>query len=162
MSKTSKPPRRRASGKPPTRHPKSPLSIIQHPASLSPSTNPPLQHSPTPSLRSSPGLSSGFTHSANGVTGDASTGYGDTGFSPRTPAAPWSPPSRDNVTDGTIVEVPSRSQVQHEPFSALNPDGPWDDVLGYGFRCKTCGQLCYLSAETYHGSGGEWRPVARI
>jgi hypothetical protein len=70
--------------------------------------------------------------------------------------------ARDNVTDGTIVEVPSPSQVQHEPFSALSPDGPWDDVLGYGFRCTSCGQLFYLSAETYHGSGGEWRPVARI
>jgi hypothetical protein len=35
-------------------------------------------------------------------------------------------------------------------------------VLGYGFRCTSCGQLFSLSAETYHGSGGHWQPVARL
>jgi hypothetical protein len=70
--------------------------------------------------------------------------------------------ARDNVADGTIVEIPSKSEVVHEPFAEVAPNGPWEDVVGYGFRCMTCGQLFYLSAETYHGSGGEWRPVKQI
>jgi len=70
--------------------------------------------------------------------------------------------ARDNVADGTIVEVPSRSSVFREPFSSVIPEGPWEDVIGYGFGCTSCGQLFYLSAETYHGSGGEWRPVTKI
>jgi adenine-specific DNA methylase len=70
--------------------------------------------------------------------------------------------ARVNIADGTIEEVPSLSRVLHEPFSAISADGPWEDVVGYGFRCTSCGQLFYLSAETYHGSGGEWRPVTRI
>lgn len=70
--------------------------------------------------------------------------------------------ARDNVADGTIVEVRSRSQFQREPFSSVSPEGPWDDVVEYGFRCTSCGQLFSLRAETYHGSGGEWRPVAHI
>jgi hypothetical protein len=70
--------------------------------------------------------------------------------------------TRDHVADGTLVEVPSRSPVFCEPFSAVIPEGPWEDVVGYGFRCTSCGQLFSLSAETYHGSGGEWRPVRHI
>ena len=69
---------------------------------------------------------------------------------------------RDNVSDGTIIEIPSRSGHASIPFSALNSKGPWDDVVGYAFRCASCGQLFYLSAETYHGSGGEWSPVSSI
>ncbi len=70
--------------------------------------------------------------------------------------------ARDNVVDGTIVEVPSQSPIHREPFFAVSIDGPWDDVIGYGFRCTSCGQLFSLSAETYHGSGGEWRPVSGL
>ena len=70
--------------------------------------------------------------------------------------------ARDNLADGTIVEVPSTSPIFREPFSTVTESGPWDDVIGYGFRCTSCGQLFSLSAETYHGSGGEWRPVTRL
>jgi hypothetical protein len=70
--------------------------------------------------------------------------------------------ARDNLADGTIVEVPSASPIYREPFSAVTESGPWDDVIGYGFRCTSCGQLFSLSADTYHGSGGEWRPVTRL
>ena len=90
---------------------------MHYPASSIPlpihqSTNPPLQHSPTPSLRSSPGLSSGFTHSANGVTGDGSTGYGDTGFSPRTPGSQFTTNSAHLfVYSGTTTPVDNNSLI---------------------------------------------------
>jgi hypothetical protein len=70
--------------------------------------------------------------------------------------------ARDNIADGTLAEVPSQSPIFREPFSAVLADGPWDDIIGYGFRCTACGQLFSLSANTYHGSGGEWRPVSRL
>jgi hypothetical protein len=70
--------------------------------------------------------------------------------------------ARDNVADGTIVEVPSPLPGINKPFSSILADGPWDDSMAYEFRCTTCGQLFSLSADTYHGSGGEWRPVSRL
>lgn len=63
--------------------------------------------------------------------------------------------AHDNIEDGTLMEVP-----MGKPFSSIARNGPWDDVLTFGFRCTSCGQLFRLSAETYHGSGGEWRPVS--
>jgi hypothetical protein len=66
------------------------------------------------------------------------------------------------ASDSTLVEVPSRSLFVSQPFSSISAEGPWNDIIGYGFDCTNCGQLFSLSAETYHGSGGEWRPVAQI
>ncbi len=45
------------------------------------------------------------------------------------------------------------------PFASLSREGPWPDVLNYRFQCSRCGTYFALSAETYHGSGGEWRPM---
>ncbi|PWU18461.1 MAG: hypothetical protein C5B50_09060 [Verrucomicrobia bacterium] len=71
--------------------------------------------------------------------------------------------ARDNVADRTIIEVPYGSETDDQPpFSDLKTEGPWNDVLGYAFRCTTCGQLFHLRAETYHGSGGEWCPVTHL
>lgn len=65
----------------------------------------------------------------------------------------------DNLQDGTIEEAP----VENPPFE---PRVPFLDVLGgsnpgdyvcYRFRCKSCGEVFALTAETYHGSGGSWR-----
>jgi hypothetical protein len=70
--------------------------------------------------------------------------------------------AKEHLADGVIVEVPSSSSFTQVPFSSVSQSGPWDDVLGYGFRCTSCGQLFSLSAETYHGSGGHWQPVARL
>ena len=44
------------------------------------------------------------------------------------------------------------------PFMELPKAGPWPDAFAYGFRCSSCGQAFTLSAETYHGGGGRWRP----
>ena len=44
------------------------------------------------------------------------------------------------------------------PFMEVPKAGPWPDAFAYGFRCSSCGQAFTLSAETYHGSGGRWRP----
>jgi hypothetical protein len=45
------------------------------------------------------------------------------------------------------------------PFLSLLREGPWPDVLNYRFQCNRCGTYFALSAETYHGSGGAWKPV---
>jgi len=65
--------------------------------------------------------------------------------------------TRDNLADGTISDVTTGGNCK--PFDELVSSGKWDDVLLYRFRCNTCGQLFELSAETYHGAGGRWKPV---
>ena len=68
--------------------------------------------------------------------------------------------TRDNLADGTISDVTTGGN--HMPFDELISSGKWDDVLLYHFKCNTCGQLFALSAETYHGSGGWWKPIDKI
>ena len=66
--------------------------------------------------------------------------------------------TRDNLADGTISDVTTGGDCK--PFDELVSSGKWDDVFLYRFRCNTCGQLFELSAETYHGAGGRWKPVS--
>lgn len=63
----------------------------------------------------------------------------------------------DHLADGTLVEEPETSASR--PFSEILENGPWDDVLRRAFRCANCGQRFLLEAETFHGGGGEWRPL---
>jgi hypothetical protein len=65
--------------------------------------------------------------------------------------------TRDNLADGTISDVTTGRDCK--PFDELVSSGKWDDVLLYHFKCNTCGQLFELSAETYHGRGGRWKPL---
>lgn len=65
----------------------------------------------------------------------------------------------DHLADGTISNVTTGDGL---PFDELVSSGKWDDVLLYHFQCNTCGQLFRLSAETYHGSGGRWKPIDKI
>lgn len=66
--------------------------------------------------------------------------------------------TRDNLADGTISDVTTGGDCK--PFDELVSSGKWEDVLRYHFRCNTCGQKFELYAETYHGSGGWWKPAA--
>ena len=65
--------------------------------------------------------------------------------------------ARDNLADGTISDVIIGGDCK--PFDELVSSGQWDDVLLYHLKCNTCGQVFELSAETYHGAGGWWKPV---
>jgi hypothetical protein len=71
--------------------------------------------------------------------------------------------AHENIADGTIEEIPSASSATlgDAPFSNVKTDGPWDDVVHHRFRCRSCGELFELSAETFHGSGGAWRAEDR-
>ncbi|MGX2032440.1 MULTISPECIES: hypothetical protein [Methylocaldum] len=63
---------------------------------------------------------------------------------------------RANVADGTLVDI---TQPAHSPsgeFSELSDVAPWPDYVEHYFRCTACGQRFRLSADTYHGAGGEW------
>ena len=68
-----------------------------------------------------------------------------------------------NISDGTIIESDfwpdQHPKTSTELFSKVQVEGPWDDVLIYYFECPKCKQLFRLGAETYHGSGGSWKPV---
>ena len=50
-------------------------------------------------------------------------------------------------------------RVEGGPFMELPVEGGWPDVFVYYFGCTRCGARYRLSAETYHGGGGTWRPV---
>ena len=82
-----------------------------------------------------------------------------------------------NLADKTIheVESPSRTEraataknlfgKEHDPdpqmpeFEGLFKQAHLPDIIHYYFRCTTCELLFQLYVNTYHGSGGEWRPV---
>jgi len=65
-----------------------------------------------------------------------------------------------NLQDGSLEQVPGEGVgVPAEPFLSLSESGPWDDVLLYEFSCRSCGSRFRLSADTYHGRGGDWLPM---
>ena len=42
----------------------------------------------------------------------------------------------------------------------LDAQSPWpDDIVTHEMRCAQCGQRFVMSIDTYHGSGGDWRPA---
>jgi hypothetical protein len=67
--------------------------------------------------------------------------------------------ARDAVAAGTLVDagVPETSLAPPQESIDDIARGSWSDVVEKHFRCTACGQTFTLSAETYHGSGGEWR-----
>ena len=67
--------------------------------------------------------------------------------------------AKQNVADGTISVLESETGRWCGPFSQLHASGGWDDLVHYVFACSSCGQQFQLSAETYHGAGGEWKPL---
>lgn len=69
--------------------------------------------------------------------------------------------AQQNLDDGTITELAATNPDSQTTFSAIARGEPWDDIVGYRFRCNACGELFSLHAETYHGSGGYWEPENR-
>src|SRR5262245_12116251 len=67
--------------------------------------------------------------------------------------------AKQNVADGTITVLESETGRWSRPFSQLQASGGWDDLVDYVLACSSCGQQFRLSAETYHGAGGEWKPL---
>jgi len=42
----------------------------------------------------------------------------------------------------------------------ISPDKPWpDDIIMQKFKCIHCNQQYFLSVETYHGMGGQWKKI---
>jgi hypothetical protein len=55
----------------------------------------------------------------------------------------------------------SAQELKSQPaFTELSACEPWPDVMRYRFSCPACEAPYILEAETYHGSGGSWRPVS--
>lgn len=65
---------------------------------------------------------------------------------------------KDAVADGTLSVLACEAPTSSRPFEELSPSS-WEDHVQYRFACTSCGQRFLLEAETYHGAGGEWRPV---
>lgn len=63
---------------------------------------------------------------------------------------------RDGIISGGEPDPMACGTTFGELLSGAN----WDDYLSYRFSCNRCGQAFRLTAETYHGSGGAWRPEA--
>lgn len=67
-----------------------------------------------------------------------------------------------NLQDNTIEEValPPDTPIL-EPkvsFASLAAGADRPDFVNFRFRCTSCREAFALVAETYHGSGGSWRP----
>lgn len=71
---------------------------------------------------------------------------------------------KSNLEDGTIIESDywpkGKIKTCYTPFNEVTGEGVYtEDFYIYYFECPKCHQLYKLSCETYHGSGGEWKPV---
>lgn len=70
-----------------------------------------------------------------------------------------------NLADGTIVESKywPRNEVHLHRMSFLKfkDEPPYDDLIQFYFECPECKQLFSFGCETYHGSGGDWKPIER-
>ena len=71
---------------------------------------------------------------------------------------------RANIADGTIAQSnywpAGVIKVCDTPFEQVNGHGPYsEDIYIYYFECPNCKQIFKLSCNTYHGSGGVWRPL---
>ncbi len=69
--------------------------------------------------------------------------------------------AQEYVARGILVEIPIVVK-DRSPFPLIvetKAEGPWDDIIGFRFRCAFCDRRYSLGAETYHGSGGRWGPA---
>jgi hypothetical protein len=68
---------------------------------------------------------------------------------------------RDKLNDGTLKHSSywpeGKMFIQMPPFEKEE----WGDFVLYYFECSTCKQVFQLSAEMYHGHGGNWQPINR-
>jgi len=68
--------------------------------------------------------------------------------------------AKENVADDTLCLLPKETGEWSTPFGDVSLDaGIRDDFVHYVFKCKSCGQIFKLYAETYHGRGGAWEPI---
>jgi hypothetical protein len=37
----------------------------------------------------------------------------------------------------------------------------WTDIILFEFKCNYCEQRFKLGCETYHGAGGDWKPIKK-
>ncbi len=65
----------------------------------------------------------------------------------------------ENIKNGVISDI--TTNPYSTPFLKVASSGHWDDIVSYRFICNHCGQQFELVAETYHGSGGWWKPVKK-
>ncbi len=71
----------------------------------------------------------------------------------------------DKLEDNVIREIRNiklEKKMVYLPFSEIDINGPWDDIICYYFECLDCKQKFCVHAETYHGRGGRWEPVDKI
>ena len=71
---------------------------------------------------------------------------------------------RQNLQDSTINESSywpeGKIKSCNTPFHEIKEGAPYsEDIYIYYFRCSACQQLFELVCNTYHGSGGQWKPI---
>lgn len=69
------------------------------------------------------------------------------------------------IDENKIVEnsfESSRALIGQPPFSEINPEGTYPDVMIYYFDCQKCKNVFELSVETYHGEGGSIKIVGNL
>ncbi len=65
--------------------------------------------------------------------------------------------AKENIADNTLQLL--EEEKWKTPFDKVTPEGGWDDLVSYVFKCNSCGKRFELIAETYHGAGGHWKPI---
>jgi hypothetical protein len=68
--------------------------------------------------------------------------------------------AKSKLEDGTLRYLGEGSYGS--PFSQIESGKGWSDIVNNYFTCNSCEQIFNLSAETYHGSGGELTAVDSV
>lgn len=64
------------------------------------------------------------------------------------------------VEERTLRVVDGQDPLVDPPdFSSLDLSETLPDTLAYHLQCTACGRSFELCCESYHGTGGHWRPV---
>jgi hypothetical protein len=65
--------------------------------------------------------------------------------------------TKENLADTTLDVL--ETEKWKTSFDKVTPDGGWDDLVSYTFKCNSCGKKIELIAETYHYAGGHWKSL---
>jgi len=51
-----------------------------------------------------------------------------------------------------------RPAIEQGRLKITNGSLEWADIISCDLSCTACGRHFHLGVDTYHGSGGKWRP----
>ena len=72
---------------------------------------------------------------------------------------------KKNISSGLLEQVYPESEMSiiatKESIHEIPDQGPWMDYIEMYFKNTKCSSIYKLTAETFHGTGGEWKLIVK-